>query len=212
MFIFSILIVFVANIVSAQEGNRKYIYKDYDSKGTVFSHPSVDKKINVMPSRAAEKSRIQFKAFIKPGFDGSGTCIRLEFNELGEPPRWAGVVFPVEADYWGEEAEASTSSVLDLSKAKKLVFYARGEKGEERIQVKAAITGDKPYGDSALVPVMTDWITLGKDWKQYDVQIEDAAQLKRVITPFAIITNISYNPEGTITIYLDEIYYEMGEK
>ncbi|MFH0785275.1 MAG: hypothetical protein V2B20_25440 [Pseudomonadota bacterium] len=206
-YIFFILTVLIANTAFAQEGKRKYVYRDYNSEGTVYSQRSV---CNIMPARAAEKSMVRVTAFNKPGFDGSGTNIRIEFSKLKEPPRWAGVVFPVEADYWGEEAEASSLSVLDLSKAKKLIFFAKGEKGGECIQVKAAIAGDRPYGDSALVPVMTDWITLGKEWKRYMVTV-DGSQLKRVITPFAVITNLAYNPEGAITLDLDEIYYELGE-
>lgn len=164
-----------------------------------------------MPLRAVnKKGMVVFNASKGPGFDGSATCIMIEFNMLGEPPKWAGVVFPVEDNYFGEEAEQSSSSVLDLERARRLVFYARGEKGGERIQVKAAFAGDKPYGDSALVPVMTNWITLEKNWKRYDVQIDNAGQLKRVITPFAVIASYSYNPGGAITVYLDEIYYEMG--
>ena len=222
--------VLVANTVYGQEGNRKYVYRDYDSKDTVFSG-KVNDKINVMPARAAEKEMALFKYDLSPGFGGSGTCIEIIFRKLEQPPKWVGGVFPVEDGYWGEEPLKDSSKALDLSGARMLVFYAKGKEGGERIQVKAAIAGDKLYGDKislipsdvekdekkkdlirsvpAPLPIISDWITLEKDWKRYDIQIENANQYRRVITPFAVIASLSYNPKGEITIYLDEIYYEL---
>lgn len=176
-----------------------YVYKDYNDPGNKALSATV------MPARAAEINMVRLRTFVGPGFDGKGTCIQLSFD-VNEPPTWAGVVLPVQPDYWGEWEAAG----LDLSKAKKLVFYARGEQGGEQIQVKAALAGDKPYGDSALFPVSTDWIKLEKDWKRYEVPV-DGSQLSRVITPFAVIVNKPYNPSGKGTVYLDEIYYEIAD-
>lgn len=183
----------------AAEGARIYVYKDYNSPENKALSATV------MPARAAEVDMIRLRTFDKPGIDGKGTGIKMHFN-VDPPPTWAGVVLPVQQDYWGDwEAEG-----LDLSRATKLVFYARGDIGGEQIQVKAAIAGDKPYGDSALFPVSTTWITLGKEWNRYEVPV-DGAQLSRVITPFAVIVNKPTNPSGRGTIYLDEIYYELSE-
>ena len=179
--------------------SRVYVYKDYNAPENKALSASV------MPARAAEINMVSLRTFVKPGFDGKGTSIQLLFN-VNQPPTWAGVVLPVQPDYWGEWDAAG----LDLSKATKLVFYARGEQGGEQIQVKAAIAGDKPYGDSALFPVSTTWIKLDKDWKRYEVPV-DGSQLSRVITPFAVIVNKPYNPSGKGTVYLDEIYYEMAQ-
>lgn len=96
---------------------------------------------------------------------------------------------------------------MDLSRAKKLVFHAKGEHSGERIQIKAAIAGDQPFSDSADQPVDKGWIELKKAWGKYEVSV-DGDQLKRVITPFAVIANIDMNPSGRIAFYVDEIYYE----
>jgi hypothetical protein len=207
--------VLLSNTVFAQEGNRRYVYKDYNSAGTVFENSN--HSYIIMPARAVDKKMVLVDASRGPGFGGSITCIRIEFKNLVEPPKWAGVTFPVESDFFGEEPEVSSSSVLDLRRARKLIFYARGERGGERIQVKAIFAGDKPYGDKisndnsapAPLPLITDWITLEREWKRYELQIDNPDQLYRVITPFAVITSLPYNPGGSITVYLDEIYYEL---
>jgi len=177
---------------------RVYVYKDYNAP----ENKAV--AANIMPARAAEINMVGLKTFYQPGHDSKGSSIQLTFD-VNPPPTWAGVVFPVQRDYWGEWAAVG----LDLSKATKLVFWARGELGGEQIQVKAAIAGDKPYGDSAAFPVATSWLALEKGWRKYEVPV-DGAQLSRVITPFAVITSKPYNPTGKVTVYLDEIYYEIS--
>lgn len=182
----------------ADEG-RLYVYKDYLDKSNKATCCSV------MPARAADKNMVVRYPPKEAGTDGTGKSIKLTFR-VSEPPKWAGVVFPVIEDYWGEwDAKA-----LNLSTATKLVFQARGELGGERIQVKAAIAGDKPYGDSALIPITTEWFALARDWTKYEIPV-DGTQLKRVITPFSIVVNDAYNPSGTATVYLDDIYYEVTD-
>ncbi len=174
-----------------------YIYKDANYKGNkgVWG--------NIMPPRAADIDSVRFKTAVKPDFDGKGTAVQVSFD-LTKPPHWAGLVVPVQQDYWGEwQAEG-----LDLSRVQKLVFWARGEKGGEQIQIKAFIANDKEFGDSADMPISSDWLTLTKDWQKYEIAIEDSSQLKRVITPFAIIANEAHNADPKIVIYVDEIYYE----
>ena len=188
---------FFSNVAIAEE--RIYVYKD---DGALANHGVWG---NIMPAVAAEKGSANFNSSFPKGFDGKGTAVKVSFT-LNTPPKWAGVVVPVEADYWGEtDAEG-----LDLTKAKKLVFYARGEKGGEQIQVKAAIVTDKKYGDSAIVPIVSPWYTLEKTWKRYEITLEDAkGNLQRVITPFAVISNKPHNDKAdTIDFYVDEIYYE----
>lgn len=196
----STALVFLSTPSSAVADEKVYVYKDANA---AENHGVWG---NIMPARAAETNSVLFKTSIAPGYGGEGTAARVTFD-LNQPPNWVGLVVPVQQDYWGEwEADG-----LDLSKAKKLVFFAKGEKGNEQIQVKAAIATDKQYGDSALIPVTSPWLTLEKDWKRYEIPIADASQLKRVITPFALIANKSYNPEGRITFYVDEIYYELSK-
>ena len=177
-----------------------YVYKDanYKENKGVWG--------NIMPAIAAEKDSVRFKTFVEPGVDGKGTAVKITFD-LEQPPHWAGLVVPVKQDYWGETPAPGAG--LDLSKAKKLIFWAKGESGGEQIQVKAAFISNQPYGDSAEIPIVSDeWLTLTKDWQKHEIVIADSSQLKRVITPFAIIANEAHNASGKIVIYVDEIYYE----
>ena len=194
----TIFAIFVMPI-PAHADERIYIYKDdgYSSNKGIWG--------NIMPAAAAEVGSASFNSASPKGFDGKGTAVKVSFN-LSTPPNWAGVVVPVQADYWGE----TDAKGLDLTKAKKLVFYAKGEKGGEQIQVKAAIVSDKKFGDSAIVPIVSPWYTLEKNWKRYEITIEDAkGNLQRVITPFSVISNKPHNINvDTIDFYVDEIYYE----
>ena len=195
-----IALTFIVSLSSAFAEERFYIYKDANA---TVNHGEWG---NIMPARAAETNSVGFKISITPGYGGKGTAVRVFFN-LNQPPNWAGLVVPVQRDYWGEWE----ASGLDLSKAKKLIFYAKGTNGGEQIQVKAAIASDKQYGDSALLPVTSPWLTLEKDWKRYEIPIGDGSQLKRVITPFSITANKAHNLDGRITFFVDEIYYELSE-
>src|SRR6185436_1393695 len=121
-------------------------------------------------------------------------------------PGWAGLAAASADDYWGR---APSDAAYDLSAARNLVFFARGARGGESIQVKVAIAGDQPYGDSAPYPAETPWITLGKDWARYELPLE-SFDLRRVITPFAFVVSRAHGSgSGAFTFYLDEIYFEM---
>ena len=181
--------------------SRVYIFKDSEVI-------NVNKGVwaNIMPSLAAEKDYIRFKTFIKPGIENIGTCVQVTFDNLDKAPHWGGLVVPVKQDYWGKEPDLKAG--LDLSKSKRLVFWLKGENGNEQVQIKAAITNSQEYGDSAEIPLATDWLTLTKEWTKYEIEIKDGEQLKRVITPFVIIANEAHNDSGKVVIYVDEIYYE----
>jgi hypothetical protein len=197
----ALMSLFLISILNSAVADEKlYVYKDVNSQE---NHGIWG---NIMPARAAETNSVGFKTFFAPGYGGKGTAVQVAFD-LTKPPNWVGLVVPVQRDYWGE----TEASGLDLSKAKKLIFYAKGEKGGEQIQVKAAIASDKQYGDSALLSIASDWLALEKDWKRYEIPINDGSQLTRVITPFALIANKSYNQGGHISFYVDEIYYELSK-
>jgi hypothetical protein len=119
------------------------------------------------------------------------------------PPGWCGIAVAVCPDCWGLKPQAA----YDLSKATKLVFNA---KGNGMIQVKIAIAGDKPYGDSAKISLASEWIMLKPTWEEHEIDLQNyQRELKRVITPFVFVTNKQYNPLGAVTVYLDEIYFVM---
>ncbi|MBS1807447.1 MAG: hypothetical protein JST84_04570 [Acidobacteria bacterium] len=173
-----------------------YIYKDGDFTG---NH---GEWTNGMPKEVGQMLRLSLVDKTDP-YSGS-TAIRVDVDF--RPPMWCGIAVASAPDYWGE----TPGPGYDLSRAKKLVFYAKGDKGGESIQIKTAITGDKKFGDSARTPAATPWITLKKEWTRYELPLEyKRSELKRVITPFVFVTSRDHNTAPTITFYLDEIYIEL---
>ena len=115
-----------------------------------------------------------------------------------------GIIVASEPGYWGDRPGMGFS----LRGAQALVFRARGLMGRERIRVKAALSGDQPFGDSAPLPLDSGWIELGTEWREFRI-LTAGRDLSRVITPFAVIANDKHNPSGLLTVFLDDIRYEL---
>jgi hypothetical protein len=132
-------------------------------------------------------------------YSGS-TCIKIVYNSnVSQGARWAGVYWQNPANNWG-----SRDGGFDLSKATKLTFWARGEKGGERIEEFkiGGIMGEYSDSDSAGIgPVV-----LTKEWKQYTIDLT-GKDTSYILGGFCWSTNIDVNPEG-IAFYLDEVRYE----
>ena len=63
--------------------------------------------------------------------NSGSTCIKIKYsNKASNGARWAGICWQQPANNWGDKENAG----FDLTGAKTLVFYARGEKGGERIE------------------------------------------------------------------------------
>src|SRR2546423_3667698 len=101
------------------------------------------------------------------------TCMKLEFRAADN---FGGIVWQDPANDWGDKPGGH-----DLSGAKRLSFWARGEKGGEKIEFKFGILGaDKKYSDSASGETKVE---LTRDWKQYTIDL-DGKDLKRIKTGF----------------------------
>ena len=174
-----------------------YIYKDADS---TENH---GEWTNWMAER--DPATMMTLSLVDSGrpYSGRGSSIRATVNF--QSSSWGGIAVASNADYWGE---TPSDIAYNLSGARRLVFRARGKRGGEMIQVKVAIAGDKPYGDSSKTPAATNWIRLTSDWQRYELSL-DGYNLRRVITPFAFVTNRVHNERDTIVFYLDDIYFEM---
>jgi hypothetical protein len=130
------------------------------------------------------------------------TCVRVGVTL--KPPFWCGIAVSCAPKFWGKKPGVPA---FNLSRAKKLVFYARGDQGGEYIQVKVAITGDERFGDSAKFPAATKWLSLRKGWQRYELDLR-GYDLKRVVTPFVFVTDLTHNRPGSFTFYLDDIHFE----
>jgi hypothetical protein len=177
---------------------RWFVYRDSDSKENHGHWTNVMQGDLLLALGLADK--------VDPAF--GETCVKATIKF--QAPNWCGVAVACEPDYWGEK---SSDTAFNLKKAKKLIFYARGEKGGESIQVKVAIAGDKPFGDSAKVAPATPWLTLKKNWQRYELTIDPMrTNLERVVTPFCFVTDKAHNRGEEISFYLDHIYYIMEGK
>ncbi len=129
------------------------------------------------------------------------TCIRIVYSgQVSQGARWVGIFWQSPPNNWGQAKDAG----YDLSAATKLTFWARGEKGGERIEEfkMGGISGDYPDSDVAGIgPVV-----LTPQWKQYTIDLA-GKDLSYVIGGFCFATNVDVNPDGCV-FYLDDIRYE----
>lgn len=128
------------------------------------------------------------------------TCIKIIYKpNVSQGARWTGIYWQSPPNNWGEKKGG-----YDLTGANKLTFWARGEKGGERIEEFkiGGITGTYSDSDSASIgPVV-----LSKDWQQYEIDLQ-GLDLSYISGGFCWATNLDVNPEGC-TFYLDDISYE----
>ncbi|MDP6685774.1 MAG: hypothetical protein QGI05_02350 [Candidatus Omnitrophota bacterium] len=128
------------------------------------------------------------------------TCIKIVYKaNVSQGARWTGVYWQNPANNWGDRQGG-----FDLTGATKVSFWARGEKGQERIEEFkiGGITGLYPDSDIAGIgPVL-----LTTEWKEYTIDLR-GKDLSYISGGFCWATNLDVNPEG-VTFYLDDIRYE----
>jgi len=125
----------------------------------------------------------------------SKTCCRFEYSQPGD---WAAVAWQDFENDWGDQPGG-----WNLTGAKKLTFWARGENGGEKVTFKFGILGpEKKYADSAGGEL--DNLKLSKKWKQYSIKLA-GKDLSRIKTGFAW----ALNGQGQrIIFYLADIQFE----
>jgi hypothetical protein len=167
-----------------------YVYSD---RGAITNH--------YIPSGwMGDWGDIKFDAGWKENPYLGTTCIKIIYTgAMSQGARWAGIYWQNPANNWG-----TVDGGYDLSKAKKLTFWARGEKGGERIEEfkVGGIMGEYSDSDSASIgPVI-----LNKEWTKYEIDLK-GKDMSYIIGGFCWATNVDVNPEGAV-FYLDEIRYE----
>ena len=128
------------------------------------------------------------------------TSIQITYSpKASQGARWAGIYWQNPPNNWGTRPGG-----YDLTGAKKLSFWIRGEKGGERIEeLKAGgITGE--YADSDVAGIGP--VNLTAEWQQLTIDLE-GKDLSSISGGFCWATNLDVNPEGC-TFYLDDIRYE----
>ena len=124
------------------------------------------------------------------------TCLRLEYQAAAE---WGGVVWQDPENDWGKAPGG-----WNLTGAKRLVFWARGDKGGELVSCfKFGVlgTGNK-FHDTASGSLNT--VRLTTDWKRYSIDVSDK-NLSCIKTGFAWIVVGQGKP---VVFYVDDIIFE----
>lgn len=128
------------------------------------------------------------------------TCIRIEYNARETQNKgWAGIYWQNPPNNWGEKKGG-----FNLSGAIKLTFWARGERGYEKIKLFkiGGISGSYSDSDaSSIGPIL-----LKKEWQQYTINLK-SKNLSYISGGFCWVATAADNPTGII-FYLDVIKYE----
>jgi hypothetical protein len=123
------------------------------------------------------------------------TCICVEYRADTD---WGGVVWQDPPRDWGNAAGG-----WNLSGAKRLVFWARGDKGGETVGFRFGVIGaDKKYYDTATGNL--EEVELSTTWKEYSIDLS-GKNLSNVKTGFVWIVVGQRKP---VLFYLDEIRFE----
>ena len=191
----SSLLVWLPSSLCADDITSWYVYRD---AGAPENHGSWS---NVVPATGNEMLRIDLADRTLPASGETAIRIDIAFTSAG----WCGIAVASNAGYWGDRP----GDRFDLRRARALSFRARGATGDERIRVKAAVAGDQPFGNSAPLPINSGWLRLSADWREQQIDT-DGRDLSRVVTPFMLMANSKQNPGGRLTIFLDDVRYEMA--
>jgi len=129
------------------------------------------------------------------------TCIKVVYRrDPAARHGWAGIVWQHPENNWGECKGAG----IDLSATSRLTFWARGERGGERVE-EFKVGGTKgPYPDSGEAKIGP--VVLAAEWAPYTIDLT-GKDLTHIIGGFAWSANLTGNPDGCI-FYLDDIRFE----
>jgi len=147
----------------------------------------------------------------QPGYMGDVGNIKMNADDTSNPhsgksttkvqytanEAWGGGVWQSPANDWGKK-----SGGLDLTGAKKLSFWARGEKGGEKVSFSFGILDKADYPDSAKGEIKDQELT--KEWKKYEIDLA-GKDLKQIKTGFVWVLGAKGEP---ITFFLDDVQYE----
>lgn len=123
------------------------------------------------------------------------TCIRCDYSV---PNDWGGVVWQNPANDWGDLPGGSKPAG-----AKRLAFWARGDKGGETVGFQFGLIGkDRQYPDTAQGKL--DSVVVTTAWKEYSIDVT-GKDLTRIKTGFAWTVGGKGAP---IAFYLDDIRFE----
>lgn len=173
-----------------------YVYSDY----------GLSKRLHFKPSgRMGDTLAMRMWGNCRQEPYAGQSCIKIVYdiyNSTAGPNdllhKWAGIFWNNPPNNWG----IFPNQGYDLRKSKRLVFFAKGDKGGEKVEFfMGGISGR--YGDSGQSERKEFELT--REWKRYEIPLSNV-NLKYIIGGFGLSVSGDTNQEGAI-FYLDEIYY-----
>ena len=176
--IFCFLLVVVFSPAWAEE---VYVYKDKDAPQNIFTSLAV----------GGDSHGLKMENNFDKIFEKGTTAIKISYvPHASDKNGWVRILWQKPGGY-------------NLAGAKKLSFFARGERGDEVAEFElGSLSGACLDSDStALAPVL-----LTKDWQEYKISLFDL-DLSKITNGFSCVINKFDNRKGAV-FYLDEIRFE----
>jgi hypothetical protein len=126
------------------------------------------------------------------------TCYRWHYTP--GPQGWAAVAWQFPENNWGGQPGRDMSGYTRVS------FWARGQKGGERLQFKAGGQTTPNAAYPATFEVDSDMIVLTDKWARYSLSLA-GKNLSNTACFFVWVAQARQNPDG-LTFFLDDLYYE----
>ncbi|MCM8538073.1 MAG: family 16 glycosylhydrolase [Lentisphaeraceae bacterium] len=159
-----------------------YVYKEGSEK-------SIYSPTGLMGNYQALAIDSNYSKDVKNG----NSCTKIHYSR---PDNWAGALYLNPANDWGNKPGG-----LDLSKAKKLSFWAKGKDGGEKIKFGMGLLGkDKKFYDTFKIEKE---FTLSKEWQEFSLEL-DSSKLTHIKTGFFFSFAGQKKP---LTFFLDDICY-----
>ncbi len=127
---------------------------------------------------------------------------RIEYRQ-GSEKGWAGLYWQYPDSNWGDEPGQ------DLTGAKRITFYARGERGGEIVEfISGGINSGKKYKD--MFKESTGLIPLTKEWTKYVIDLSrfKNKELSNVIGAFAWVASGGFDKDGRVVVYIADLRVE----
>jgi hypothetical protein len=128
------------------------------------------------------------------------TCMKIAYSaKMSQNAGWAGMYWQQPMSNWGDKKGG-----YNLTGATKLTFWARGDKGGEKIAEfkMCGITGEFPDSDTASIGP----IELTNQWQKLTIDLK-GKDLSNVVGGFCWTASKDDNPDGLI-MFLDDVVYE----
>lgn len=173
-----------------------YVYANHDD-GCNHFYPS---------GLMGDHNSISFNTSWSANCHSGDSCIRVSFIAKGN--NFAGLYWLEPENNWGNVP----SGGYDLTGATRIIFWAKGENGGEKVKFFAGGVGNNaknPWPDS-FSQTSTDLITLTGSWKEYSIDLANK-DLSHVIGGFGWSIASDDNPNGA-TFYLDHITYDKARQ